>query len=199
MIHDLDVALHIAGRFAGQPPVEALGVAVLGQHEDVAQARLEFANGCVANLSASRISHVPRRQMQVWAERGFVTVDFANRTANVMAEPSDDILNNGKSTWNRCPPAKGRTRQRNTFSQDDTFAAALSQLAGRAGQCSFPKSWPTSLAAIRTGQALARARRARTRGRPLSCGGSCHFGEHRNPRLADGDRWSRFCPRLGSL
>lgn len=90
MIHDLDVVLSLVD--APLSRVEALGVAVLGKHEDVAQARLEFANGCVANLSASRISHVPRRQMQVWAERAFVTVDFAGRTAQVV-EPSQAVLN----------------------------------------------------------------------------------------------------------
>lgn len=89
MIHDLDVVLSLVN--APVSRVEALGVAVIGKHEDVAQARLEFSNGCVANLSASRISHVPRRQMQVWAERGFVTVDFAGRTAQVV-EPSQAIL-----------------------------------------------------------------------------------------------------------
>jgi predicted dehydrogenase len=71
--------------------VEALGVAVFGKHEDVAQARLEFANGCVANMSASRISYVPRRQMQVWGPRAYTTVDFASRTVNLV-EPSEAVL-----------------------------------------------------------------------------------------------------------
>jgi predicted dehydrogenase len=66
--------------------VSAMGVALLGRHEDVAQARLEFENGCVAHLSASRASFAPapKRQMQVWSESGFAQIDFGNRTAHIV-------------------------------------------------------------------------------------------------------------------
>src|SRR4029078_1530412 len=72
--------------------VSALGLAVLGQREDVAQARLEFAGGTVANLSASRVSSspAPKRQMQIWSERGFVAVDFGNHTASAIT-PNDAV------------------------------------------------------------------------------------------------------------
>jgi predicted dehydrogenase len=87
MIHDLDLALH----FANSPVrnVQALGISVLGDNEDVAQARLEFENGCVANLSASRVSYKPLRQMQVWSERGCVTLDMATRTAAAIRPVSE--------------------------------------------------------------------------------------------------------------
>ncbi len=89
MIHDLDLALH----FANSPvrAVQALGISVMGSHEDVAQARLEFANGCVANLCASRVSYQPIRQMQVWSERGCVSLDFANRSAT-MVRPVTELM-----------------------------------------------------------------------------------------------------------
>jgi predicted dehydrogenase len=89
MIHDLDLALH----FAHSPVrrVQALGVSVLGDHEDVAQARLEFVNGCVANLSASRISYKPLRHMQVWSDQGCVTFDFATRAATAVC-PVTELL-----------------------------------------------------------------------------------------------------------
>jgi predicted dehydrogenase len=66
--------------------VAAMGLAVLGTHEDVAQARLEFASGCIANLSASRVSFAPspRRQMQIWTAHGFAAIDFGNRTSHVV-------------------------------------------------------------------------------------------------------------------
>ena len=89
MIHDIDIVLSLVDSPVSR--VEAIGLAVLGQHEDVAQARLEFANGCVANLSASRISHVQRRQLHGWAERALVAVDMANRAATV-TEPSSQVL-----------------------------------------------------------------------------------------------------------
>ncbi|HEY2761577.1 MAG TPA: Gfo/Idh/MocA family oxidoreductase, partial [Pirellulales bacterium] len=89
MIHDLDLALH----FANSPVrhVQALGISVLGEHEDVAQARLEFANGCVANLSASRISFKQLRHMQVWSDQGCVTFDFATRAATTIC-PVTEVL-----------------------------------------------------------------------------------------------------------
>jgi predicted dehydrogenase len=89
MIHDLDLVLH----FANSPVrrVEALGISVLGDHEDVAHARLEFANGCVANLSASRVSYKQQRHMQVWSEHGCVTLDFATRTATAV-RPVTELL-----------------------------------------------------------------------------------------------------------
>ncbi|HEY2893543.1 MAG TPA: Gfo/Idh/MocA family oxidoreductase, partial [Pirellulales bacterium] len=90
MIHDIDLVLAMIGTPVVR--VSALGFAVLGRHEDVAQVRLEFACGAVANLSASRVSYsaTPKRQMQIWSERGFVSLDFANRTATAVS-PSDAV------------------------------------------------------------------------------------------------------------
>jgi predicted dehydrogenase len=89
MIHDLDLAMS----FANSPVrrVQALGISVLGDHEDVAQARLEFASGCVANLSASRVSYKSQRHMQVWSDRGCVALDFAARTAATV-RPVTELL-----------------------------------------------------------------------------------------------------------
>ncbi len=89
MIHDLDLALHFANSPVRQ--VQALGICVLGDHEDVAQARIEFANGCVANLSASRISFKQIRTMQVWSDQGCVNFDFATRAATTVC-PVTEVL-----------------------------------------------------------------------------------------------------------
>ena len=53
-IHDIDLLLSLVG--SPLKSVSAVGMAILGRHEDVAHARLEFESGCVANLSASRVS-----------------------------------------------------------------------------------------------------------------------------------------------
>jgi predicted dehydrogenase len=84
MIHDIDLLLSMVD--APVKSVSALGLAVLGRHEDVAQARVEFDNGCVANLSASRLSFstTPKRQMHVWSEQGFTVIDFGARTVSVV-------------------------------------------------------------------------------------------------------------------
>jgi predicted dehydrogenase len=90
MIHDLDLLLWMVRSPIRN--VEALGLSVLGGHEDVANARLEFECGCVATLSASRVSHEAARRMQVWSHRGMASIDFAARTASII-RPSDAILN----------------------------------------------------------------------------------------------------------
>lgn len=89
MIHDLDVVLWLVRSPVAK--VEALGLSVLGGHEDVANARIEFQSGCVATLSASRVSRRPARQMQVWAPRAMADVDFAARTTAVV-RPSETLL-----------------------------------------------------------------------------------------------------------
>ncbi len=89
MIHDLDLVLALCGN--GVRAVDALGVAILGEHEDVAQVRLSFDNGCVANLSACRVSPTAERAMQVWTTHGWATLDFQAKTAAVV-HPSQAIL-----------------------------------------------------------------------------------------------------------
>lgn len=89
MIHDLDIVLSLVRSEARR--VDALGLSVLGGQEDVANARVEFACGCVASLSASRVSHEASRRMQVWSERGFAEIDFAARRTTLV-RPSDTLL-----------------------------------------------------------------------------------------------------------
>ncbi len=89
MIHDLDIVLSLTRSPVTR--VDALGLAIVGQHEDVAHARLEFASGGVANLSASRVSSGTRRSMQIWSQRGFAAIDFAAHTASVV-RPSESLL-----------------------------------------------------------------------------------------------------------
>ncbi|HUY31377.1 MAG TPA: Gfo/Idh/MocA family oxidoreductase [Pirellulales bacterium] len=89
MIHDIDVVLALV-----QSPlrrVEALGLSLFGRHEDVVNARLSFANGCVAALSASRVSHTAARTMRIWSRRGFAAIDFAARSATFV-RPSETLL-----------------------------------------------------------------------------------------------------------
>jgi predicted dehydrogenase len=77
MIHDLDLLLALVK--SPVTAVEAIGVSVFGGHEDVAHARLRFANGCLANVTASRVSAAPVRRMHIWAPEGYVGIDFQKR------------------------------------------------------------------------------------------------------------------------
>jgi predicted dehydrogenase len=89
MIHDLDVALALAN--SNVTEVHALGISVLGGHEDMATARLTFASGCVAQLTASRVSPQQRRTMTIFTSRGAATVDFASHEATLI-KPREDVL-----------------------------------------------------------------------------------------------------------
>lgn len=100
MIHDLDLILTLVD--APLLRVEALGVAVLGGHEDIAQARLTFTNGCIVDLSASRTHPEAVRRMRVWGAEGHVSADFATRRLTLM-QPSE-ILRQGGIDSRRLSP-----------------------------------------------------------------------------------------------
>lgn len=86
MIHDIDLVLSLVD--SEVVDVRAIGTALFGGFEDVAQARLEFDNGCVANLTASRASFVQQRQFHVFAEDGFAALDLAKHKATLV-KPSE--------------------------------------------------------------------------------------------------------------
>ncbi len=100
MIHDLDLVLSMIRSPVRR--VQALGLSVMGGHEDVANARVEFQCGCVAALSASRVSYEATRRMHVWSANAFASIDFAARKTTVV-EPSD-ALRNRRFDVNRLTP-----------------------------------------------------------------------------------------------
>jgi len=92
MIHDLDLLLSLV-----RSPVKhvaAVGAPVFGGHEDMVNARLEFENGCVAHVTASRISARPKRRLRVWAPEGYAGIDFVNRRLTLVQQ-SDEVRHHG--------------------------------------------------------------------------------------------------------
>ncbi len=89
MIHDIDLVLSMTGSSVCR--VEAMGLSVLGGHEDVANARLYFESGCIAALSASRVSREPARRMSVLSPEAMAHLDFASRTVEI-TRPSETLL-----------------------------------------------------------------------------------------------------------
>lgn len=79
MIHDIDIVMHLTKSPLAR--VDAVGVALLFGREDIANARLEFEDGCVANLTASRISVQTMRKIRVFTEDGYVTIDTLAKEA----------------------------------------------------------------------------------------------------------------------
>jgi predicted dehydrogenase len=74
MIHDLEVILHLVA--APVTSVSAVGVKVLGRTEDIANARLEFADGCIANLTTSRVSPEPMRKIRLFQQDAYISLDY---------------------------------------------------------------------------------------------------------------------------
>jgi predicted dehydrogenase len=76
MIHDLDLVLHLTGG-ADATEVRASGLSVLSSHLDIANARVEFANGCVALATASRVSRERIRRLRLFQPNGYFSLDLA--------------------------------------------------------------------------------------------------------------------------
>ncbi len=77
MIHDLDLLAHLVG--GDVCGVEAIGVPVLSDFVDIANARLRFDSGCIANVTASRVSLKRERKLRVFQPDAYVSIDFDNR------------------------------------------------------------------------------------------------------------------------
>ena len=75
MIHDLDLVLELVG--APVSDVRATGVAILTPHVDIANARIEFANGAIANVTASRVSRERTRKLRIFQPTGYFSLDLA--------------------------------------------------------------------------------------------------------------------------
>lgn len=82
MIHDIGIALALAG--TPLVKVDSIGVCVLSVTEDIANARLVFENGCVANLSASRVSEKKAREIRVFQDSGYLSLDFMNQNGHLI-------------------------------------------------------------------------------------------------------------------
>ncbi len=77
MIHDIDILLNLVK--ADVVDISAKGACVLSSSTDIANARLTFSNGCVANVTASRVSLKSERKMRIFQNDAYLTVDFQNR------------------------------------------------------------------------------------------------------------------------
>jgi len=82
MIHDIDIILHVVKSPVKR--VSASGVAVVSDTPDIANARIEFNNGCVANLTASRISLKNMRKSRFFQADGYIAVDFLDKKTEII-------------------------------------------------------------------------------------------------------------------
>ncbi|KIC90309.1 Gfo/Idh/MocA family protein [Flavihumibacter sp. ZG627] len=87
MIHDIDIILNMVKSEVKH--ISASGVAVMTDTPDIANVRIEFNNGCVANLTSSRISMKKMRKMRVFQKDAYVGIDFLNKKTEVIRLKSD--------------------------------------------------------------------------------------------------------------
>ena len=82
MIHDIDIVLNVVK--SGVKKISASGVSVVSDTPDIANARIEFNNGCVANLTASRISMKNMRKTRFFQHEGYIAVDFLRKETQII-------------------------------------------------------------------------------------------------------------------
>ncbi len=124
MIHDLDLILAIVDSPVAQ--VDAVGAAVSSEHEDIANARVRFANGCVATITASRISLKTERKMRLFSEEGYLSADFGKR----------ELVMIGRERGMPLPGTGGFRREAASWKEHDSLAA---EHAAFAASCLYGK------------------------------------------------------------
>lgn len=108
MIHDLDLILSLVR--SPVRDVNALGATVFGGHEDIVNARILFDNGCVANVTASRVSPRPKRKLRVWAAEGYAGIDFVEKRLTLV-QPSEEVRRHGLSALHLDPNRREQLKQ----------------------------------------------------------------------------------------
>ena len=102
MIHDIDIILNFVRSEISE--IRAAGIPVIAENVDIANARLEFQSGCVANVTASRISIKNERKIRLFQKDAYVSVDFTSREITVIRQNSkkDDGLIPGMEIKQLC-------------------------------------------------------------------------------------------------
>lgn len=88
MIHDLDLILYMVNSPVAH--TDACGVSVVSKTEDIANVRLKFESGCVANLTSSRISLTPMRRMRLFQKNQYIAMDFMEKKSDIFLLRDED-------------------------------------------------------------------------------------------------------------
>ncbi len=91
MIHDIDIILSLAASKIKR--VDAVGISVIDGGEDICNARIAFENGCVANITASRLALKTERRVRVFTRQGYLNVDYLKKTGIIIkAAPNSNVV-----------------------------------------------------------------------------------------------------------
>lgn len=132
MIHDIDIILSVVNSKVKE--IHASGIAVISETPDIANARIEFENGCVANLTASRISLKNMRKSRFFQKDAYISVDFLEKKCEVVKMKEapdvpgdfDMILQNAEGVKKQIYFANPDVEQNNAiFAELESFADAI--------------------------------------------------------------------------
>jgi predicted dehydrogenase len=90
MVHDLDIVLHLVRD--NLKSISAVGVNVLNSSEDIANARLEFEHGCVANITASRVSADNMRKIRIFQSDSYISLDYRQQEGQIYRKEGNEIV-----------------------------------------------------------------------------------------------------------
>jgi predicted dehydrogenase len=126
MIHDIDIILNFVGSEVNR--IHASGVAVVSDHCDIANARIEFATGCVANITASRVSTKKQRKIRLFQKNGYIAVDFVKCEITHIEQTigSEEAIIPGTEIHRFC------------FLEGDALEEELISFVGAVGACREP-------------------------------------------------------------
>lgn len=96
MIHDIDIILGLIDSPIKR--IEAVGINVLTQYEDIANARITFKNGCVCNLTASRVSDESMRKIRIFLKNTYISMDYKNEEADIYRKDAENKITK-ESIW----------------------------------------------------------------------------------------------------
>jgi predicted dehydrogenase len=133
MIHDLEIILHLVR--SPVDTIDAVGVPVLSRGEDIANARLRFENGCVANITSSRISPERMRKIRVFQEDAYLSLDYQAQTGESTAArmAASRRRRCRLSARNRCGAARLLPRMRRHRARTESFRLSGDGRAGARG------------------------------------------------------------------
>ena len=153
MIHDIDLILSIVR--SPVVSVDAIGTSVFSKEIDIANARLRFANGCVANATASRVSLKTERKLRLFQDDAYLSMDLHNKVLTIIRKGAD-------------PGAGGMPQvaiEEKSYEQGDALRAEIEAfLAAASGGSAPPVSGEDGLLALETAVAITQQVEASLRG-----------------------------------
>jgi hypothetical protein len=152
MIHDLDIVAELAGHEVSR--VEAVGVSVLSKTEDIANARLRLVNGCVVNLTASRVSLERLRKVRLFQNDAYVSIDLGENKITIVRRQGE-------------PAAPSRASSAGSSSRRPTRCSRrTARSRSRSVRVRRPRSRARTAIARSTSRCASRRRSSRSRSSP---------------------------------